>query len=246
MNLLPRLSTTKPHFSDAMSWILTSNIRLSVGIVSGRRLLLFAAYHLISTRKNIVFMATDMSSALDKIPKKQPGLLIATPDLEDGGCGITVVNHAHQLQNNLCSILIIDPIRADMESAYRSKATGVIAEQEIFAEGNHQDDLIMTLARGKTYRSPLLRASIANQQTLSRNSAERNHLPYNLTARERDVAEMLIQGCNEKTAAEKLGIGYNTVRTHSRSLRRKLSVSNRNQLMLKLLACVPQEHKQAP
>jgi|688.fasta_scaffold407502_1 DNA-binding NarL/FixJ family response regulator len=143
-------------------------------------------------------MATDMPSALDEIRKKQPGVLIATPDLEEGGCGITTVNHAYQLQTNLCSILIIDPIHADMESTYRSKATGVIEEQEIVAEGNDEDNLIMTLARGKTYRTPLLRASLANQQMLSHNSAEANQRPYNLTARERDVAEMLIQGCNEK------------------------------------------------
>ncbi|MFO0039329.1 MAG: helix-turn-helix transcriptional regulator [Synechococcaceae cyanobacterium] len=172
--------------------------------------------------------------------------MIATPDLEEAGCGITVVNHAHELQASPCSTLIIDPIRTDMESAYRSKPTGVIEEQEIVAEGNHQDDLIMSLARGKTYRTPLLRASMANQQTLSHNSAEANQRPYNSTARERDVAETLIQGCNEKTAAERLGIGLTTVRSHSQSLRRILGVSNHNQLRLKLLACVPQEHRQAP
>lgn len=246
MNILPRLSKTKPYFSDAIGWMLTSNIPSRVGIASGRRLLLFAVYHLIPRKRNLEFMVTDMISALDELQEKQPGLLIATPDLEQGGCGITLLNQAHQIQSSLRSILIVDPIRDNIMSAYQSSATGVIAEQEIFAAGNHQDDLIMTLARDKTYRSPLLKASWANHKGLSGSSAARSQLPFNITARERDVAELLIRGCTERTASEHLGIGYNTVRSHAQSLRRKLGVSNRNQLLVKLLSYDLEGHGQMP
>jgi DNA-binding NarL/FixJ family response regulator len=246
MNMLPRLSTTKPYFSDAISWILTSGIPLRVGIISSRRLLLFAVYHLIPRKQAIEFLATDIISALDEIQNKQPALLIVTPDLEQGGCGITLLNRAHQLQSNLRSILIIDPIRDDIKYAYQSSATAVIAESEIFAAGDHQDDLIVTLARDKTYRSPLLRASWATHKGLPNSSEASSKLPFNITARERNVAELLMQGYTEKMAAKQLGIGYNTVRSHAQSLRRKLGVSNRNQLLVKLFACGMQKSGQMP
>jgi hypothetical protein len=67
MNLLPRISKTKPHFLDAIGWLLTSDIELKFGIVSSRRLLLFAVYYLIPRKVHVAFMATDSASALDEI-----------------------------------------------------------------------------------------------------------------------------------------------------------------------------------
>ena len=166
-----------------------------------------------------------------------PAFLIATPDLEQGGCGITLINQAHQQQANLRSILIISATRDNAKSAYQSSATCVITEEEIFASGNHQDDLIRALARGRTYRSPKLRDCWANQEGHPSSSEANCQLPFTITPRERQVAELLMQGCTEKMAAEQLGIGYNTVRSHAQSLRRKLGVSNRNQLLVKLFAC---------
>jgi DNA-binding CsgD family transcriptional regulator len=56
-----------------------------------------------------------------------------------------------------------------------------------------------------------------------------------LTGRELDVAALLMKGCSERTVAETLGIGYTTVRSHSRSLRRKFGVTSRSQLLLRLI-----------
>jgi hypothetical protein len=71
--------------------------------------------------------------------------LIVTPDLEQG-YGIDLVEQAHQLLSNLCSILIVDSMRDELSAAFHSSATCVITEQEIFAEDNCQDALIMSLA----------------------------------------------------------------------------------------------------
>jgi len=234
MNLLPRISKTKPHFSDAISWLLTSDIQLKVGIVSCRRLLLFAVYHLIPRKVHVAFMSTDSASALDEIRQQRPGVLIVTPDLEQG-YGIELVEQAHRLLSNLCSILIVDSIRDDLNSAFHSCATCVITEQEIFAEDNCQDALIMSLARGRVYRSPLLKAGHAGQATLALSSVDNRQGHFMLTGRELDVALLLMKGCSERSIAETLGIGYTTVRSHSRSLRRKFGVTSRSQLLLRLI-----------
>jgi len=48
-----------------------------------------------------------------------------------------------------------------------------------------------------------------------------------LTPREREVLEHLVQGANYLNVAARLGIGPETVRTHIKSIYRKLHVSNR-------------------
>jgi DNA-binding CsgD family transcriptional regulator len=55
-----------------------------------------------------------------------------------------------------------------------------------------------------------------------------------LTKRELDVAKLLLEGANDREIANHLKIGYNTVRSHGRALRKKLSAQNRNQLLLRL------------
>jgi DNA-binding CsgD family transcriptional regulator len=59
--------------------------------------------------------------------------------------------------------------------------------------------------------------------------------PLCLTQREADVAALLLEGHNDRQIAAGLGMAYETVRTHGRSLRRKFGVSHRSQLVLRLL-----------
>jgi DNA-binding CsgD family transcriptional regulator len=55
-----------------------------------------------------------------------------------------------------------------------------------------------------------------------------------LTRRERDVAELAAQGLPDKLIAQRLGIGFPTVRTHVTHIFEKLGVSNRVQLAARL------------
>lgn len=54
---------------------------------------------------------------------------------------------------------------------------------------------------------------------------------HHLTARELDVLNLLAVGNNQKRASELLGIAPTTVQTHAKSLYRKLSVHNRQELI---------------
>ncbi|QXH33584.1 helix-turn-helix transcriptional regulator [Pseudomonas muyukensis] len=55
-----------------------------------------------------------------------------------------------------------------------------------------------------------------------------------LTPRERQIAELLRQGCSNKLIARALGLGLPTVKTHLINLFRKLGVSNRTELVAQL------------
>ena len=54
-----------------------------------------------------------------------------------------------------------------------------------------------------------------------------------LTACEREVFQLLLQGCTMKEAAVRLNIGYCTVNTHMTNIYRKLNVNTRAQLILR-------------
>jgi DNA-binding NarL/FixJ family response regulator len=58
--------------------------------------------------------------------------------------------------------------------------------------------------------------------------------PRVLTPREAEITREVCRGVSDKEIARKLGIAVNTVNVHLSSIRRKLGVSNRTQLALRL------------
>lgn len=67
--------------------------------------------------------------------------------------------------------------------------------------------------------------------------ATRDPLP-DLTPREREVLELLANGLLYKEIAEKLGITYDTVHTHLRTIYEKLQVRSRTQAVTRYLGDV--------
>ena len=53
-----------------------------------------------------------------------------------------------------------------------------------------------------------------------------------LSGRERDVLALLAQGLGSKEVAVRLSVSQHTVRVHTKSIHRKLSVTNRVQAIL--------------
>ena len=95
--------------------------------------------------------------------------------------------------------------------------------------------MIRALALGNTYRSPQFKALMVAQKQASGNDLDALMSPPCLTQHEADVANLLLEGHNDRQIAAGLGMAYETVRTHGRSLRRKFGVSHRSQLVLRLL-----------
>jgi len=236
MVLLSQVRQASLNFPISTSWLRSSAIGTRVGIVSGRPLLLAAIDHLFGWSKgDVVFMDTSPTSALEQIDKYQPGILVVTADLGQGESGIALLEQAHQLAIELCSILIVDCSLHDLRLAFRSKAKAVISEQEIFAPGDCLARMIRALAQGKRFRSPMLKQFVAAQNQASGNDLDLAMPPPCLTRREADVATLLLEGCNDRQIAAGLGMAYETVRAHGRSLRHKFGVSHRSQLVLRLL-----------
>lgn len=70
---------------------------------------------------------------------------------------------------------------------------------------------------------------LARQREVRRTQARRERLEAELTSREHDVLKMMAAGLDNYDIAEKLGIGYGTVRSHVRGVLEKLGARSRLQ-----------------
>lgn len=70
---------------------------------------------------------------------------------------------------------------------------------------------------------------LARQREARKSEAARERLAEELTSREREVLRMMASGFDNYDIAEKLGIGYGTVRSHVRGVLEKLGARSRLQ-----------------
>jgi DNA-binding NarL/FixJ family response regulator len=82
-------------------------------------------------------------------------------------------------------------------------------------------DAIRHVARGGNLMTPQLIAALLNR------SRARDAQVQSLTQRERSVLQLIAKGISSREIARQLGISYTTVRTHIRSLGRKLDVHSK-------------------
>lgn len=64
---------------------------------------------------------------------------------------------------------------------------------------------------------------------------------YNLTPREREIAEQICQGIGNESIAKNLRIKPGTVKTHTRNIYRKLRVKNKITMLLRFLTDIKNE-----
>ncbi|TMC51447.1 MAG: response regulator transcription factor [Chloroflexi bacterium] len=70
---------------------------------------------------------------------------------------------------------------------------------------------------------------LARQRDARKSEAARERLSEDLTSREREVLKMMASGLDNYDIADKLGIGYGTVRSHVRGVLEKLGARSRLQ-----------------
>jgi len=68
---------------------------------------------------------------------------------------------------------------------------------------------------------------LAHQREARRTQASRERLAQELTSREQEVLRMMSEGLDNYEIADRLGIGYGTVRSHVRGVLEKLSAQSR-------------------
>jgi len=78
--------------------------------------------------------------------------------------------------------------------------------------------------------------TISEQPSTTTEHFERNCGTYNLTPREKAIAKLILDGVTYKKIGESLFIAEGTVRTHAQHIFEKVNVSNKIELINKLIA----------
>jgi DNA-binding NarL/FixJ family response regulator len=93
-------------------------------------------------------------------------------------------------------------------------------------------DAIIEVHNGGAPMSPSVAKKVLNQFQGVKSSASEN---FNLSARERDVLGLLVNGKSYKMIADELNISYDTVRAHMKKIYEKLHVSSMTEAVAKAI-----------
>jgi len=229
MNLLSNMTRLRGMLAPTAGWLLSSEIRLSAGFVSSRRLLLYGLYQSLQNRRRSAFMVTTAAEAMEQLSLTRPGLLILTPKLEQGD-GLALAKQARSVVPDIRTIVVCDLDHDDLLAAGRSDVDAVITEQEFFGADQQGRTMIITLSLGQRYRSPAVKACLVEEEQGWRNP------PPELTARDQQLIDLWVEGLGDREVADRLDVSYATVRSYGSTLRKKLGVSTRAQVVLKALS----------
>jgi two-component system, NarL family, nitrate/nitrite response regulator NarL len=121
-------------------------------------------------------------------------------------------------------------------------ATGkMLISRGVKAYGNsrmlqmHYEQMLEAVSSGKVWTYPELTLALlksANTQTINPEAQEL--VEHRLTAKEKEVVELVVQGLSNDAVAHKLGITPRTVKAHVTSIFEKLHVNDRVALVLLL------------
>jgi len=167
-------------------------------------------------------------AALQAIPEMAPNVVLMDLNLP----GMNGVDCVRKLKSLLPRVQIImltvyeDPDQ--IYNALSAGATGYLLKQAPPAE---LLDAIRDVHNGGAPMS----SQIARKVVQSFQGISTNDEAEGLSAREREVLDYLVQGFLIKEIGEKLGIGFDTVRTYIRRIYEKLHVHSRAQAVAKFL-----------
>lgn len=97
---------------------------------------------------------------------------------------------------------------------------------------NAFEDLVLaikTIINGHTYLSPAV-VTMVVEDYVSHIRKEQSSSATELTSREREVLQLLAEGCTTKAIAEKLDVSAKTVETHRVNIKKKLGLEGMAQL----------------
>lgn len=204
--------------------------QITVAIVEDDAKLLTTLTRLIDTDSDFKVVAgfPNTAAALEGIPRLNPNIVIMDINLPD----IDGVECVRRLKA-ICSrpqILMLT-VYEDTDavfSALRAGASGYLLKQTSI------DELISALHEIHRGGSPMS-SHIARKVVDSfQGEAEEAEHMGTLSAREREVLELVSQGFLFKEIADKLGVSFGTIHTYSRRIYEKLHVRSRAQAVAKL------------
>jgi DNA-binding NarL/FixJ family response regulator len=171
--------------------------------------------------------AEDLLDVFDEI---QPTVIL----MDIGLPGMSGIEATAKLKRRLPSVeIIILSVLEDDDNVFRAICAGASGYVAKPALPSQLLDSVEQASSGGTPMSPRIARKVIEMF--------KEHLPperkdYNLTERESEVLELLVQGLDYKLMAERLFLSVFTIRAHIRNIYDKLHVHSKSQAVAKALA----------
>lgn len=178
----------------------------------------------------LVDAVASCQEALASLAKHQPDILISDLGLPDGH-GVKVIREAKRLYPDI-EILVVT-MYADEEhvvEALEAGASGYLLKRQAFEE---LSEAVMTLMRGESAISPEVARFLLKRFNPIQQSELKIKSP--LTAREHEVLKWIAKGYSYDEIATILKVSANTIRTHIRSVYKKLAVKSRSEAVFEAI-----------
>lgn len=188
---------------------------------------------------NIVGTCDDGQHAIDAVERLSPNVVLM--DIKMGK--VNGFEATREIISNYPGVKVIMlTIYEDAESirlALQSGASGYMLKQ---ASREKLVESIRKVLRGEVViDSTLLSQLVTDYTRLAQGAASTNYIPAvddckELTPRESEVAKYLAQGLTNKEISSRTHLAVDTVKTHLRSIYRKMGVKNRSQAITEIMS----------
>lgn len=191
---------------------------ISVYIVDDHYMVIEGIRSLLQDEPDIEFCgyASDAASCRTYLKMNRPDILLLDISLPDENG----IDFCKELYDSFPSMAILALTTFNQETMIRNMldngASGYLLKN---AGRDEIKRALHTVYRGQQY------LSFDVAQTLRKSSLQTNDMPV-LTRREKEVLELIAEGCNTKEIADKLFIGTTTVDTYRKNLLIKLNARN--------------------
>lgn len=198
---------------------------ITVAIVENEANLLFALQLTVNANKEMKchHAYKNAESALIEIPDIKPDIVIMDLNLGSGMNGIECIKKLKPLVPD--SLFMVLTIYEDYDQVYNALTAGALAYVLKSANPDEIIQSIFDLHSGGAPMSPKIARQIAMQfgKPLIKNGGEN----FKLTAREKEVIQLISKGKLEKEVASELYLSLKTIKTHITNIYQKLQVHTR-------------------
>ena len=180
---------------------------------------------LLTTTDDLVIVgeAATAADALHRIPAAAPDVALLDARLPDGS-GIDVCREIRSSYENVrCLILTSYDDDEALFAAVMAGASGYLLKQ---IGGNNLLEGIRQVAAGRSLLDPAMTEKLLDRL---RNPVEPDPMVGKLTAREREILDLIAEGCTNRQIGERLFLAEKTVKNYVSGLLTKLGMQRRTQ-----------------
>jgi DNA-binding NarL/FixJ family response regulator len=198
---------------------------IRIFIVDDHELVRRGLIDLLTTTDDLIIVgeAATAGEALRRIPAAAPDVALLDARLPDGS-GIDVCREIRSSHENVrCLILTSYDDDEALYAAVMAGASGYLLKQ---IGGNSLIDGIRQVAAGRSLLDPAVTQKLLDRL---RHPVEPDPVAGSLTAREREILDLIADGCTNRQIGERLFIAEKTVKNYVSGLLIKLGMQRRTQ-----------------